>query len=52
MTFLRALLRVRLWYFSPGLMSLHATLSFFSLVGFVRFGFVRCASVLRMNLYF
>ena len=41
MTFTRALLRVRLWYFFPGCMSLHAALSFFSL-----FSFVRCASVL------
>ena len=30
MTFTRALLRVLLWYFSPGHMSLHAALSFFS----------------------
>ena len=38
MTFIRALLRVLPWYFSPGRMSLHAALSFFFL-----FGFVRCA---------
>ena len=30
MTFTRALLQVLLWYFSPGRMSLHAALSFFS----------------------
>ena len=47
MTFTRALLRVLLWYFSPGRMSLQAAVSFFSL-----FSFVRCASVLRMKFVF
>ena len=34
MTFTRALLRVLLWYFSPGRMSLDAALSFFLSVWF------------------
>ena len=40
MTFTRALLRVPLWYFSPGRISLYAALSFFLSVWFrsLRFG--------------
>ena len=54
MTFTRALLRVRLWYFSPGCMSLLAALSFFSLFGFVLFGSCEpsAAAVFAMSFLF
>ena len=46
MTFTRASLRIRLLYFSPGCISLHAAL-FFSL----RLGSLAVLSMLRMNSY-